>query len=65
MLRRLILAVVVAVVITLACLLLGDILNSLTVQIALTIGSFLKTYSSVLGVLAGLWYFFYGYKAVM
>lgn len=60
MLRKLILAVVIAVIVTLACFLLGDILKSLTVQIAITIGTWLKNYSGVLGVLAGLWYFFDG-----
>lgn len=60
MLSRLILAVVVAVVVTLACVLLGDLLGALTVQVATTIGSFLKTYSTVIGILAGLWYFFAG-----
>ncbi len=60
MLRRLILAVVVAVVVTLACYLLGSILDTLKVQIAITIGDFLKTYGGVLGVLAGLWHFFAG-----
>lgn len=51
-------AVVVAVVVTLGCILLGDLLGALTVQVAVTIGSFLKTYSSAIGILAGLWYFF-------
>lgn len=60
MLSKLALAVVVAVVVTLACLLLGAILVALNVSIAVTIGNFLKTYSAVLGVLAGLWYFFAG-----
>lgn len=61
MLRNLILAIVIAVVVTLGCVLLGAILVALNVQIAVTIGNFLKTYSGVLGVLAGLWYFFSGY----
>ena len=60
MLRKLILAVVVAVVVTLGCLLLGDILGTLKVQIAITIGNWLTNYGSVLGILAGLWYFFAG-----
>lgn len=60
MLRKLILAVVVAVIVTLACLLLGAILAALKVDVAITIGNFLKTYSAVIGVLAGLWYFFAG-----
>ena len=60
MLRKLILAVIVAVVVTLGCYLIGGILLSLKVDIAVTIGDFLKNYGGVLGVLAGLWYFFVG-----
>lgn len=60
MLRKLILAVVVAVVVTLACFLLGGILADLKVDIARTIGKFLKDYGSVLGILAGLWWYFSG-----
>ncbi len=55
---RLVLAVVVAVVVTLACVLLGSIFGALKVDIATTVGDFLKTYGAVLGVLAVLWYFF-------
>lgn len=62
MLGRLVLAVVIAVIVTLACLLLGAILTGLGVAIATTIGDFLSRYSAVLGVLAGLWYFFAGYS---
>lgn len=60
MFSKIVLAVVVAVVVTLACILVGGILISLEVAIAVTIGDFLKSYSGVLGVLAGLWYFFAG-----
>ena len=60
MLSRLVLAVVVAVVVTLACILLGGILISLTVAVAVTVGTFLKNYAGVLGVIAGIWYFFAG-----
>jgi hypothetical protein len=60
LLTRLILAVVVAVIVTLACILLGGILADLKVDIAVTIGRFLKDYGAVLGLLAGLWYFFAG-----
>lgn len=58
MLRKIILSVVVAVIVTLACYLLGAILDSLGVQIAVTIGDWLSKYGSVLGILSGLWYFF-------
>ena len=60
MIQKLILAVVVAVVVTLGCVLVGSVLISLSVAIAVTIGSFLKEYSTILGVLAGLWFFFRG-----
>jgi hypothetical protein len=61
MLSRVVLAVVVAVVVTLACTLLGGILMTLEVSVAVAVGSFLREFSGVLGVLAGLWYFFSGY----
>lgn len=53
-------SVVVAVVVTLACLLLGAILAALKVDVAVTVGDFLRQYSAVIGVLAGLWHFFTG-----
>lgn len=62
MLSKLVLSVVVAVVVTLACILVGGILISLTVSIAVTIGNFLKDYAGAIGILSGLWYFFGGYN---
>jgi uncharacterized Tic20 family protein len=44
MLSKLILSVVVAVVVTLVCILLGAILIALKVDIAVTVGNFLKNY---------------------
>ena len=58
LITRLVLAVIIAVIVTLLCILLGGILTTLKVDIAVTIGDFLKNYGAVLGVLAGLWYFF-------
>jgi hypothetical protein len=60
LLGRIILAVVVAVVVGLACMLLGAVLATLKVPIATTIGDFLTTWGWVIGVLSGLWYFFAG-----
>ncbi len=60
MLFKLIAAVVVAVVVTLACILLGGIFDTLKVEVATTVGNFLKSYGAVIGVLAGLWYFVAG-----
>jgi hypothetical protein len=60
MISRLGLAVVWAVAVTLGCLLLGIILVSLKVEVAVTVGDFLKAYAAVIGVLAGLYQFFVG-----
>jgi hypothetical protein len=60
MLSKLVTAVVIAVIVTLGCFLLGAILVTLKVDIAVTIGDWLKQYGGVLGVLAGLWHFFAG-----
>ncbi len=60
MIQRLVLALVVAVVVGLGLILLGDVLVTLKVPIAVTIGGFLAEWGWVLGVLAGLWYFFRG-----
>lgn len=60
MIQRLVLAVIVAVAMTLGCYLLGAILASLGVSIAVTIGAFLTRWAVVIGVLAGLWQFFAG-----
>ena len=61
MIGKIVLAVVVAVVVTLACILLGGILETLKVAIAVTIGNFLQSYAGVIGVLSGLWFFFAGW----
>lgn len=60
MLNRVIQGVIVAVVVTLACILLGAILIALKVDIATTVGDFLKQYAAALGILAGLWHYFAG-----
>lgn len=60
MLNRLIVSLVVAIVVTLGCMLLGAILVAIHVDIAVTIGNFLKSWAAVIGVLAGLWHFFDG-----
>lgn len=60
---RAVLAVVVAVVVGIVLTaLLGPILNTLKVPIATTLGDFFVNYGFVIGVLAGLWYFFAGWS---
>ena len=61
MIETIVLAVIIAVVVGLLLVgLLGPILKSLGVPIAVTVGEFFVKYGWVLGVLAGLWYFFAG-----
>lgn len=60
MLNRIVLAVVVGVVVTLACLLVGALLIAIKVELAVTVGVFLKSYAGAIGLLAGLWHFFAG-----
>lgn len=60
MIRKIIMAVVVAVVVALVCLLIGVILTNLNVPVVEPVGQFLKMYSGVFGLLAGVWYYFAG-----
>lgn len=61
MIARLVLAVVVAVVTGLVLVyLLGPVLVSLVLPIAVAVGNFLIQWGFILGILAGLWYFFSG-----
>lgn len=60
MLRKLILSVVVGVVATLACILVGAILVALRVSVAETVGGFLQDWAGVIGFLAAIWYFLAG-----
>lgn len=59
MIGRVILAIVIAAVVGLVLTyLLGPILIDLKIPIAKTVGQFFVEWGWVLGVLAGLWYFF-------
>lgn len=60
MLSRVVLAVVVGVVVGLVCLVVGSLLADVKVSFAETIGGFLAAWCWVIGLLAGLWYFFSG-----
>lgn len=58
---RIVLALIIAVVVGIVlAALLGPILITLKVPIAETVGRFFEDYGFVIGVLAGLWYFFTG-----
>ena len=60
MLSRIVLAVVVGVVTGLVCLLLGAVLGSMDIPPVSAIAGFLTRWAWVIGILAGLWYFFAG-----
>ena len=60
MIARVVLAVIVGVVVFLACVLIGGLLSDLKVDFAQTVGGFLQTWAAVIGLLAALWYFFTG-----
>lgn len=60
-LGRLVLAVVIAVVVGIVLVgLLGPAIVSVKVPIAVVVGTFLVNWGYVLGVLAGLWFYFKG-----
>lgn len=60
MLKRIILSVIVGIAVALVCLLLGALLITIKVDFAVAIGEFLNQYAGVIGLLAGIWYYFTG-----
>lgn len=60
MLTRIIMAIVVGVFVILVCILLGDLLVSFDISWVLAIGSFLKQFANLIGLLAALWTFVVG-----
>lgn len=60
LISRLVLSLVVAIVVWLVCVFVGELISAMNVPIAAVVGGFLKTYAVVLAILAFLWYFFAG-----
>ena len=60
MIEALILAVVVACIVGLLLMLVGRIMKTLEIPIAVTVGAFLEQWCWVIGVLVGIWFFFSG-----
>lgn len=60
MIARIVLAIVVGVIVYLACILVGPLLADLKVSFAVTVGGFLVAYAPVIALLAALWHFFSG-----
>lgn len=60
MISRLVLACIAGIVAFLICVLVGGLLITTTVPFVVTVGTFLKTYAGLFGLLTALWYFFSG-----
>lgn len=58
MIARIVVAVLIAVVVGLTCLLLGKVLLTIDAPITETVGHFLEAWGWAIGVIAGLWNFF-------
>jgi len=60
MIQRIIVAILVGVIVWLLCLFGGGLLATLRIEPIVFVGHFLEQWAYVIGVLAGLWYFFAG-----
>ena len=60
MVRKILLALVIAVIATLITMLLGYVLIALALPIAVTVGKFMTQWATVIGVLAGLYWYLAG-----
>lgn len=58
MLRNIVIALLVAIIVYLACIFIGGLLAAMNVAIAATVGDFLVRFAAAIGVLAGLWRYF-------
>jgi hypothetical protein len=58
MLKRIGMAVIVAVVVILGCFLVGALLGAIGINVAVVVGAFLTKWATAIGILSGLWYFF-------
>lgn len=62
MLLRALWALGVLVITVIVCLLLGALLLTINQETIQSIGNFLKQYAGLIGILAALLYFFFGYR---
>lgn len=60
LIARLVMACVAGILVFLVCVLVGGLLVTTAVPFVVTIGTFLKTYASLFGLLAALAHFFGG-----
>lgn len=57
MVKRIALAVVVAIAVALLCGFVGTLLQATDYELSQAVGNFLKNFSGLIGVLAGVWYY--------
>lgn len=57
MLLKILKSVIVAIVVTLACIFVALLLNMLHLEIATAVAGFLNTWGAAIGILSGIWYF--------
>lgn len=60
MLGRIVMACIAGILVFLVCVLVGGLLVTTAVPFVVTVGTFLKTYAGLLGLLAALAHFFGG-----
>lgn len=60
MLKKALIALFVAIIVAIVCLVLAGLFILFKVELATSIGTFLKQYSTFIGILAGLAYFVWG-----
>ena len=60
MLRKIMLAVLVAIIVYIACIGIGMLLGAMNVAIAATVGAFITRFATAIAIIAGLWYYFAG-----
>ena len=60
MIRKLILATIIAIVVAIGCEFAGGLLVDLDITIASKVGYFMVKFDDLFGVLAGMWYFLSG-----
>ncbi len=61
MLKKALIAILVAILVAIVCVLLGALLILFKVEIATSIGNFLKEQATLIGILGGVVYFVSGY----
>jgi hypothetical protein len=60
--EHIVIALIIAIVVGLLCILVGKLLKAMSVPPAAAAGDFLETYAWAIGLVAGLWAFVTGWR---